>query len=506
MNEESSSPTSGGRILPRRHFLGAASMAAFGAGIGRGAESTPKSSSDRPNILLIMSDEHRAAITGCYGNRIVRTPNLDELASQGIVFDNCYTNSPLCVPSRLSMTSGKYSSRVHVWGNSCWLPSNDYPSIARVIAAQGYESVLCGKMHFDATRNYGFTQIGPLDKAFKDGREKRFSCDDATINQKEWQDREITFKAGDVSGIMNHDRAVRSAAVNFLSQRRSSVKPFFLIAGFVAPHYPLTVPAEYLDHYRGRIAPPFLPLGHTEMQPLNYQQLRYKFGLVDLDPSSVIRGRECYYGFTEWLDQNIGEVLKALRSNAALENTVVVYSTDHGENMGEHGLWWKNCMYETATHIPLIISWPSRFQSGVRREQVCSLLDVVQTIVSLTGATPPADWNGNSLLPVIENSAADWKNFAISEYYAHYISSGFVMLRQGSYKYVYHTKPCPESPPQRELYNLDRDPDEFINIASHPEQQDRISSMHALLVKELGEDPEVTEQHCRAEIAVGYKR
>lgn len=506
MGENSSSIAVGDRILLRRQFLGAASMAALGAGIGRGAPFIPKESGDRPNILLIMSDEHRAAITGCYGNRIIRTPHLDELASQGIVFDNCYTNSPLCVPSRLSMTSGKYSSRVHVWGNSCWLPSNDYPSIARLVAGQGYEPVLCGKMHFDATRNYGFTQIGPRDKAFKSGKEKRFAYDDATISRKVWEDRAAAFVAGDASGIMNHDRAVCTAAVDFLSQRRGSDNPFFLIAGFVSPHFPLTVPSEYLDHYRGRIAPPFLPPGHTEMQSLNYQQLRYKFGFIDQDPASIVRGRECYYGFTEWCDHNIGEVINALHANPALENTVVIYSTDHGENMGEHGLWWKSCMYETATRIPLIISWPSRFQAGARRQQICSLLDVVQSIAALTGATPPVDWNGNSLLPIIEDNTADWKNFAISEYYAHFISSGFVMLRQGSYKYVYHTKPCPEFPAQRELYNLDQDPEELVNLASRPEHQDRIAQMHALLFKELGEDPEVTEQRCRSEIAVGYKR
>ena len=492
--------------MSRRRFIETASMAALDSQLISTGHARASERVERPNILLIISDEHRASIAGCYGNKLARTPHLDDLASRGIVFDNCYTNAPLCVPSRLSMTSGKYSSRVNVWNNNCWLPSNDYPSIARLVNARGYESVLCGKMHYDATRNYGFTEIGPRNNAIKTGKDKRFAIDDATVDYQEWKSRETTFHAGDTSSILTHDRNVRDAAVKFLNSRTESDKPFFLIAGFVAPHYPLTVPEEYYSHYRGRIAGPTIPRGHLEMQPLNYQQLRYKFGLVNTDPASVIKGRECYYGLTEWCDHNIGTVISALRSNPALENTVVIYTTDHGENMGEHGLWWKNCMYETAAHIPLIVSWPQRWRQGSRRQQVCSSVDVIQTVAQATGATPPEDWNGESLFPLLDDSSHAWKNFAVSEYYAHNISSGFSMIRYGQYKYVYHTKPTRDFPAQRELYDLERDPEEFINVVSLPEHQDRISKLHMMMVKEIGQDPEENELRCRSEIAVGYNR
>ncbi len=112
-----------------------------------------------PNILVIMSDEHNASVLGCYGNKIIRTPNLDSLASRGVVFESCYCNSPLCVPSRLSFTAGKYASRVGAWSNNCRLPA-DSPSLPRMLNAAGYESFLCGKMHYDATCRYGFTEIG----------------------------------------------------------------------------------------------------------------------------------------------------------------------------------------------------------------------------------------------------------------------------------------------------------------------------------------------------------
>ena len=124
----------------------------------------------KPNILVIMSDEHNASVLGCYGNNIVNTPNLDGLARKGIAFNSCYCNSPLCVPSRLSFTSGKYASRVSAWSNSCWLPSADYPSLPRAMNAAGYESVLCGKMHYDKTRRYGFREIGNMNNSTKTGR------------------------------------------------------------------------------------------------------------------------------------------------------------------------------------------------------------------------------------------------------------------------------------------------------------------------------------------------
>jgi arylsulfatase A-like enzyme len=137
---------------------------------------------------------------------------------------------------------------------------------------------------------------------------------------------------------------------------------------------------------------------------------------------------------------------------------------------------------------------------------VCSLVDVVPTIADVVGAKPPEDWNGDSLVPWLDNSGHAWKDFAISEYYANFIASGFVMFRRGKYKYVYHTRPVPAFPNQRELYDLEADPYEFVNLVSLPEQQKLLAEMHDLMVKEIGEDPEKTEQRCRAEFAVGYHR
>lgn len=464
-------------------------------------------SSDRPNILVIMSDEHNAAVTGCYGNTTIRTPHLDRLAARGVTFDACYCNSPLCVPSRASFTAGKYISRVGAWNNDSDLPRTDYPSLPRLLNAAGYQSYLCGKQHYDRTRRHGFRDLGVVghNVSIKTGRGGRRDADDLapTLGYSERFDH---FHSGDDSEVLRHDRAVTATAAAFLRSRSPDDPPFFLFAGYLAPHFPLVVPEAYWRHYAGRVPPPTLPEGHLASLPRNYRHLRVGFRVTDVPDEIVRRGRELYHGLTEWVNHEIGTVLNTLQASALAENTVVIYTSDHGEHMGEHGLWWKNAMFEQAARVPLIVSWPARWAGGQRRAAVCSLVDVVQTIAALGGATVPDDWDGDALLPWLDDPHAPWKDFAVSEYYAHNIASGFVMYRSGAYKYVYHTAPDDQHPAERELYDLRADPGEFANRAADPAQAERVAAMHAAMVAELGEDPEVTEARCRADFARGYDR
>ena len=501
-----------GKKQTRREFLKAMGLAAASAGTlplfasCSGIKATRAETRKPPNILLIMSDEHNAGVLGCYGNKIIRTANLDGLARRSMVFENCYCNSPLCVPSRLSFTSGKYASRVGAWSNSCWLPSADYPSLPRLMNAAGYESFLCGKMHYDRTRRYGFTEIGGnSNTSTKRGNGRRRTPDDLQPKPGH-SGRFKAFHPGDNSDILRRDRGVTASTIDFLKNRKVTDKPFFLSAGYVAPHFPLIVPEEYWEPYKSKVPMPTIPDGHLESQPRNYKHLRIAFNVEDAPPEIVRKGRELYYGLTQWLDEEIGKVLKVLADSQVAENTVVIYTTDHGENMGEHGLWWKNCAYEHAARVPLIMSWPRRWKGGQQRTGACSLVDVVQTIAELGGAKTPGDWNGESMVQWLDNSKVEWKDWAISEYYGHNIASGFVMLRQGKYKYVYHTPPDEKHPAERELYDLSNDPGEFSNMANNPEQSERISQMHAFLVNELGENPDDTEKRCRADYATGYTR
>lgn len=480
----------------RREFLGAAvAPAILRGGVRRDAQ---------PNILVIMTDEHNHRVAGYAGSRLARTPNLDRLAASGVTFENCYTNSPLCVPSRLVFTSGKYIHRTGAWSNSSELPRPDYPSLPAVMNRAGYESFLCGKQHYAASRRYGFTEIGDMNRGSKDGRITRRAAGDTTSNRAGVIERIKGIAVAEDSRILSHDRDVTAGVVDFLAKRESSGRPFFLFAGFLAPHFPLTVPQSYLDHFRGKVGMPNLPPGLIERLPLNYQHLRRGFGLDQFDDATTLRGREHYYALTEWMDNQVGRVLDALARSRAAANTIVIYTTDHGENMGEHGLWWKNCMFEHAAHIPLIVNYPQRWKGGARRTVACSMVDLVQTIAELGGANAPGDWNGDSLVPLLDDPKTRWKDMAVSQYYAHNIASGFAMIRRGDWKYVYHSAPDAAHPAVRELYNLAADPDELHNLAGERKHSQRIDKMHIGLIKELGEHPDETELRCRAETSRGY--
>jgi len=498
----------------RRNFLRAMGLGAASMAVPAhlGAARRPAFKDTRPNIIVIISDEHNAGVLGCYGNDIARTPNLDALAARGVVMENAYCNSPLCAPSRLSFTAGKYVSRVGAWSNNCWLPSDDYPSLPRLLDAAGYTTVLCGKMHYDPTRRYGFTQeIGPLEGwqsntyFFKTGTGKRRDPDDLRPrpgHSKRFND----FRASDTSPVFTFDTKVTEAAAQFLRQRRHSDGPFFMLAGYIAPHFPIIAPEPHWRNYAGRVPMPVIPEGHLEAQPLNYKHLRIGFNVEDAPDAIVRKGRELYYGLTQWLDERVGTLLDALMESDVADNTMVVYTSDHGEHMGAHGLWWKNSLYDDAAKVPLIVSWPERWTGGRHRAAACSLVDLGQTIADLAEVETPDDWNGDSLCPYLDNADAGWKDRAVSEYYAHNIASGYAMLRTGRFKYVYHVPPDEKHPAERELYDLEADPGEFINLAGRPEHKERVNTLHAALIEELGAHPDENEQRCRADYARGYAR
>ncbi|HEY1685323.1 MAG TPA: sulfatase-like hydrolase/transferase [Tepidisphaeraceae bacterium] len=497
--------------IPRRQFLKAsAAVAATTALSSRWQRTFAINKPQRsPNILWIMSDEHNASVLGCYGNKISRTPRMDSLAERGVTFDACYCNSPLCVPSRASLTAGKYCSRVNVWNLECELPSADIPSLPRVLNAAGYESYLCGKQHYDYSRRYGFTEIGGnFNNNYKTGFGGRRDPND--LVQDRLSPRFDNFHPGNHGSSVEHDRRVTAGALDFLSKHGTggvSEKPFFLYVGYLCPHFPLVVPREYWQHYQGKIDLPNVPPGHVDSFPLNYKQLRAGFREIGVPDDTVRRGRELYYGLTEWIDNEIGKVLDVFHANKAIaDNTVLVYASDHGENMGEHGMWWKNDMFDCSARIPLIVSWPKRWPGGHRRTQTCSLLDLVQTLGAIGGGHTPHDWNGDSMLGWLDDKSTNWKDFAISEYYAHNISSGYVMARSSNWKYTYHTTIDKDHPAERQLYDVKNDPAEFHNLAGDPKHQQLIVELDKRMVAELGAAPDETEQRARHELKIGYHR
>ncbi len=496
--------------MTRRSFVATTAAGALGLAVEQSAMAKLRRTSKfpkKPNILWIMSDEHNATVAGCYGNKIVQTPNIDSLARQGITFDAHYCNSPLCVPSRLSLTAGKYASRVDVWGLTSELPSPDIASLPRVLNSAGYESFLCGKQHYDYSRRYGFTEVGGnFNNWYKTGRGHRLPP--THLQQTRLSPRFDEFHPGNHGSTVEHDRRVTVGAVDFLSKRKdNNEKPFFLFVGYLAPHFPLIVPEENVAKYRGKVDMPVIPDGFLDRIVLNYKVQRAGFQEIGVPEDTVRNGRELYYGLVDWADSQIGQVLATLRAHPEVaENTIIIYSSDHGENMGEHGLWWKNCMYDSASKVPLVISWPKRWKGSQRRSGASSHVDLVQTILDLAETRAPEDWNGESMLRWMDRPDAPWKDFAVSEYYAHNTASGYTMFRSGEWKYVYHNVIDAQHSSQRELYNLTHDPHEFTNLADLPEHKVRVDNLHQRMLKELGANPDETEKRSRDELSRGYIR
>lgn len=460
------------------------------------------------NILLIMADEHDPAVSGCYGDPLVRTPNIDCLAEEGVRFSNAYTTSPLCVPARLSFLSGKYVSKCKAWNNNCWLPSDDFPSLPGIMGNAGYECVLGGKMHLDPTRRYGYRELFPTQEnmRYKDGTGFRRDPGDCSPGQGAWEKRYKEFYVSDSSEFLDLDRETTDKCSGFISSRSGNDKPFFLTAGYFAPHFPLIIPEEYYNLYKDSILMPEVPDNLCDKFPVNYKQLRYAFGLNNVTPEMTRKGRALYWGYVSWIDNQIGKLLNALKNSGAAENTIVIYTADHGENKGDHGLWWKNNMYEHSAGIPLIIRWPNGLFKGQKMKGVCSLIDLTRTIAEIGGAEVPADWDGDSLIEYINGHDKEWKNMAVCEYFGHNVSSGFSMIRQDSWKYVYHTSINNDYGAECELYDLSSDKKELNNLAGQMEYAGLIRRMHSALQDELGRDPEEAEAECRKDIGRGYRR
>lgn len=421
-----------------------------------------------PNLLVIMADEHAPQFSGPHGHPLVQTPQLNRLAAEGVYFQNTYCNSPLCVPSRMSFMAGRYVHKIGAWDNASALPP-DTLTWAHRLRAAGYDAVLAGKQHFvGLDQLHGFrAQLArdlhaEHDIAFPDWAS---GVPDAP---RPWLGVQQA-RPGTTTEIEVDDQ-VEAAALAYLRDPARREQPWALNAGFIAPHFPLVVPQCYWDLYADKdIDLPLIPEGHLDRQHLVYQRMRAAFGLPAHDPEAVRRARIAYYGLITYLDEKVGRLLDALEETGQRENTLVVYTSDHGEMAGEHGLWRKSNFYEPSARVPLYLSWPAALPAGRHVGKVVSLVDLVATMLAATGAPlvgVPDELDGESLLPLARGDAGAaqvWKDEAFSEYLAHGVARPMAMLRRGKWKLNYSL----DDPP--ELYDLESDPGEFNDLGQDPD-------------------------------------
>ena len=417
------------------------------------------------NLLFIMSDEHCREALGSYGGTQMHTPNLDRLAAHGTRFTCAYTPSPICVPARASLATGRYVHQIGTW-SSAEPYDGSVPGWGHRLIADGHRVVSIGKLHYrDTSDPNGFDEeILPMHVVGGIGWAKGLLRKSLPAYESARQLAE-QIGPGD-STYVQYDRRVCAAACVWLRNSAATPheKPWVLFVSFVSPHYPLTPPSEF---YRGYplegIQPPRLYASGARPTHPVVQSLQGFFNYDDyFDKDSVPVAQASYYGLCSFLDAQIGEILQTLEATGAHQNTRIVYTSDHGEMLGNHGFWAKSVMYEESAAIPLIVTGPD-----VPREKVVdtpvSLIDCYQTIVESVGETlaeGEADLPGHSLVGIASGERPE--RTILSEYHDGGSITGFFMIRLEKWKYVHYVG----YPPQ--LFDLASDPHEANDLGQSP--------------------------------------
>lgn len=450
---------------------------------------------NRPNLLILMADQLTAAALRAYGGRTARTPHIDTLADQGVVFESFYCNSPLCAPSRFSFLAGQLPSKIGAYDNAAELPAQ-VPTFAHYLRAAGYQTVLSGKMHFcGPDQLHGFeerltTDIYPSDFGWTPDW-NRFG------ERPGWyHTMDSVLQAGPCirTNQIDFDDEVVTAARQKLFDlaRGSDRRPFCLVVSMTHPHDPYAIPHEYWNRYRDDdISPPRVANLAGQEDP-HSRRLRHVIGLDLAQPTErqVHAARRAYYGAVSYIDDQVGLLVKTLRQAALHDDTVVMLLADHGDMLGERGLWYKMSFYEPACRIPLIVHAPGRYAAR-RVTTPASLLDLLPTLAELAseGTAPryAAPIDGHSLLDALEGGSGPPE--VIGEYLAEGAIAPIVMILKNRQKFVH----CPVDPDQ--LYDLAADPDERMNLAAP--QSSGASSLVASLRQEVSRRWDLAALHAQ---------
>ena len=418
----------------------------------------------RPNVLVLMADQMAAGILPAYGNTVARTPHLDALAERGVVFEAAYCNSPLCAPSRASFLAGRLPSGLGAYDNAADFPAQ-VPTFAHYLRAAGYRTVLAGKMHLcGADQLHGFeerltTDIYPADYGWTPDWSR-------PSHRPEWyHSMDSVTQAGPCvrTNQLDFDEEVMFAARRTLFDiaRGTDARPFCLVASLTHPHDPFTITAPYWDRYAD--AEIDQPRVREAPHDPHSSRLRGVIGLEQQMPTDAQTqaARRAYYGAVSFVDDQLGAVMATLRDARLADDTVVVVLSDHGEMLGERGLWFKMSFFEPACRIPLIVHAPGRFASR-RVAEAVSLVDLLPTLAEIAGDGRPPDYaaplDGESLLGQLSGSGG--RDMVAGEYLAEGALAPIVMLRRGRHKFV-HSAADPD-----QLYDLVADPDECRNLAA----------------------------------------
>lgn len=450
------------------------------------------------NTLFILSDEHQRDITGCYGNTLVKTPHLDALAARGTRFGRAYTPCPICVPARTALATGRHVFQTRSWDNAHPY-HGEIPSWGHRLIDAGHEVVSIGKLHFrDAQDPNGFTEeilplhvlggIGDLLGLIRTPPAPRANM------------QALARDAGPgASSYTDYDRQIAAEAVSWLQRKAKAAadrdKPWVLFVSFVRPHFPLIAPPEFFAMYPPETMP--LPRLYASGERPTHEAVKALRDCMNyddfFDDDKARIAIAAYYALVSFLDDNIGRVLGALEEAGLAETTRIIYTSDHGDNLGNHGLWGKSVMYEESAAIPMILAGPDVPRNAVS-DAGASLIDCYRTLLEGAGLPmPPQDEVLPSRSLWAMATGGDPRRAVLSEYHAAGSNTGTYMIRLGRWKYI-HFVGYPA-----QLFDLATDPIESFDLAGKPEMKAVLAECEAVLRATL--DPEQVSSQAFADQA-----
>ncbi|KAJ2973594.1 hypothetical protein NQ176_g6520 [Zarea fungicola] len=418
----------------------------------------------KPNILYIMADQLAAPQLKIYNkDSQIKTPNLDRLAESSVQFDSAYCPSPLCAPSRMSMITGLLPMKIGAFDNASQINS-EIPTYAHYLRINGYHTALAGKMHFVGDQLHGYetrltSDIYPGDFGWV------VNWDEPDTRLEWYHNASSILQAGPCgrSNQLDYDEEVMYRSTQYLwdhVREGPNKRPFALTVSLTHPHDPYTITKKYWNMYEDvDIALPKVRIDKEDLDTHSKRLLKVcDLWDQDITDDQIKRAKRAYYGSVSYVDDCIGRILQTLDDAGLADDTIVIFSGDHGDMLGERGLWYKMSYFESSVRVPLLVNYPKWFQPHRVSENV-STLDLLPTICDLIGVKPapylPMD--GVSMMPHLEGR--DGNDTVFAEYTGEGTVRPMMMIRRGPWKYI----TCPADEPQ--LYNLDNDPDELDNLA-----------------------------------------
>jgi arylsulfatase A-like enzyme len=451
----------------------------------------------RLNVLFVAVDDLRPEL-GCYGNALVKSPNIDALAARGLVFNRAYCQQAVCSPSRSSLMTGRRPDSTKVWDLDTHfrkaLP--DVVTLPQHFKANGYHSQGFSKIYhggFDDAPSWSVPHQtpkkpgnGPEGQALIRKLREEAKKEGKDLTKRENQPRGPAWEAPDVEDNALADGATADLAIEAL--RGLKDKPFFLAVGFLRPHLPFVAPKRYWDLYKEsdfrlpKNSTP--PKDAPKYAPSGWGELRAYLGMPKSGPVTDEQTRKLIHGYTasvSYMDAQLGRVLAELDALGLRDKTVVILWGDHGWYLGEHGAWCKHTNYEYATRAPLIVSAPGRKAAGRKTDALVEFVDIFPSLAEICGLPAPEGVEGTSFAPLLDDPARPWKKAAFSQYPRGVPSVGRCMgysVRTDRWRLVEWAVPDKKFA-EYELYDHQKDPNEDVNVAGLPE--------NAAVVKELAE-------------------